>query len=260
LRAGHSFDYSAKFYDLLYKDKDYEREVDFLEKIFLSFGRPDSVLEVGCGTGNYTQILHRRGYNITGLDISENMIRVARQKCDCAFQVGDIRNVSMGGKFDACIAMFAVMGYMVNNSDMVKALNNIRAHLKTNGLFVFDVWNGLAVMRTLPEVRVKEVEDSKNRVLRIAYPRLEAFSHVCRVDYKLLVLDKNEGTFEEFDETHNVRFYFPQEIKFFLESAGFEVLKVCPFLDFADVVDENVWNMTIIARSGKSKQSDITLH
>jgi hypothetical protein len=127
-------------------------------------------------------------------------------------------------------------------------------------LFVFDVWNGLAVMRTLPEVRVKEVEDGKNRVLRIAYPSLEAFSHVCRVDYKLLVLDKNEGSFEEVDETHNVRFYFPQEIKFFLECAGFEVLKICPFLDFADVVDENVWNMTIIARSGKSKQSDITLH
>ena len=172
-------------------------------------------MEVGCGTGNYTQILHRRGYKITGLDISENMISVAKQKCDCTFHVGDVRSVSLSGKFDACVALFAVMWYMVENSDIVKALNNVRAHLKPGGLFVFDVWNGLAVMRTLPEVRVKEVEDSKSRVLRIAYPRLEAFSHVCRVDYKLLVLDKSEGAFEEIDETHNVRFYFPQELVFF---------------------------------------------
>lgn len=249
LKVGGSFDFSAEFYDLLYKDKDYEREVDFIEQVFSHYGKPKNVLEVGCGTGNYAQILHRKGYSVTGLDISENMIKLAKGKCDCVFQVGDIRSISISGKFDSCVSMFAVMGYMVENSDVLKALCNVRAHLKPGGLFVFDVWNGLAVMRTLPEIKVKEVENNDKKILRIAYPKLQVFNHVCIVDYKFFVLDKNNRTFEELSESHPIRFYFPQEMRFFLETAGFEVLKICPFLDFNGVVDETVWNMALVART-----------
>ena len=251
LKAGGSFDFSAHFYDLLYKDKDYEHEVDFLEQIFSSFDKPKSILEVGCGTGNYTQILRRRGYDIVGLDISESMIKLAKRKCDCTFQVGDVRNISMPSKFDACIAMFAVMGYMVKNSDVLEALDNIRVHLNLGGLFVFDVWNGLAVIRNLPEIRVKEVEDSENKVLRIAYPELDAFNHLCVVDYKFFVLNKKEKSCKELSETHYVRFYFPQEIKQFLTDTGFEVLGIYPFLDLKGQVNETIWNMTIVAKAVK---------
>jgi SAM-dependent methyltransferase len=249
VKTAGSFDFSAAFYDLLYKDKDYEGELKFIEQIFSAFGTPSTIIEVGCGTGNYTQLLHQKGYDITGLDVSEKMINLAKQKCDCAFRVGDIRSFSLGERFDACIAMFAVMGYVVENSDVVKALRNIRGHLKSGGLFVFDVWNGLAVMRTLPEVRVKEVEDTTSKVVRVANPKLEAFNQVCVVDYQFNVLNKRDRTSEKFSESHRVRFYFPQEIKFFLEASGFEVLKICPFLDFSGAVDESVWNMTVVARA-----------
>jgi SAM-dependent methyltransferase len=253
LKNSVNFDSSAELYDLLYKDKDYARELKFIEKIFSAFGKPSSILEVGCGTGNYTRILHQKGYEITGLDASEKMISLAKQKCDCTFHDGDIRGFSLGERFDSCIALFAVMSYVVENSDVVRALSNVRDHLKPGGLFVFDVWNGLAVMRTLPEVRVREVEDNNRKILRTAYPKLEAYDHVCVVDFKFSVLNKKDQTIEEFHESHRVRFYFPQEIKFFLEASGFEVLKICPFLDFSGVVDESVWNMTIIARATASK-------
>lgn len=254
MKAGGSFDYSAEFYDLLYKDKDYKREVDFVEEIFSAYGKPKSILEVGCGTGNYTRFLHQRGYDISGLDVSEKMIRVAKQKCDCNFHVGDMRSFSLGRKFDACIALFAVMGYVIENSDVARALCNVRAHLKPGGLFVFDVWNGLAVMRALPEIRVKEVENADKKVLRVAYPKLEAYNHVCVVDYKFFVLDKKDQSYEEFSERHRVRFYFPQEIRFLLETSEFEVLKICPFLDFSGIVDDSVWNMAVVARAKASKE------
>jgi SAM-dependent methyltransferase len=255
MKAVRSFDFSAEIYDLLYKDKDYAQEVNFIEQIFSSFGKPSSVLEVGCGTGNYTTLLHQKGYEITGVDISEKMINFAKPKCDCSFHVGDICGFSLGKRFDACIALFAVMGYVIENSDVVRALCNVRAHLKPGGLFVFDVWNGLAVMRALPEVRVKEVEDNDRKILRTAHPKLEAYNHVCLVDYQFTVLNKKDRTSGEFCESHRVRFYFPQEIKFFLEVSGFEVLKICPFLDFSGVVEESVWNMTIIARATESKET-----
>ena len=147
----------------------------------------------------------------------------------CSTIKGDIRSVSINDKFDTCIAMFAVMGYITENSDIIKALNNIRRHLKPNGVFVFDVWNGLAVMRLLPEQRMKEMENDKIKIVRVAIPNLRAFEHICEVNYKLLILNKENNTFDfdEINEKHVVRFYFPQEIKYYLEAAGFAVLKIC---------------------------------
>lgn len=245
-----SFNDFAKYYDLIYKDKDYEKEVDFLENIFESIHyEPQKILEVGCGTGNYTKILLERGYKVTGLDVSKNMLKIARKKCACKFINGDIRDIIINEKFDACIAMFAVIGYITINSDIIKALNNIHRHLKPKGVFVFDVWNGLAVMRILPEQRVKDVKNNKARIIRVAIPNLRSFDHICEVNYKLLILDKWNNTFNEINEKHIVRFYFPQEIRYYLESTGFELLRICPFLDLARKIDKNVWNMCIIAKA-----------
>jgi ubiquinone/menaquinone biosynthesis C-methylase UbiE len=248
MKKTESFEYLAKYYDLIYNDKDYEKEVTFIEDIFKNTRKPKKILEIGCGTGNYTKILLERGYEITGVDISENMLKTAKEKCNSKFIKGDIRDTSINDRFDACIAMFAVMGYITENSDIVKALNNIRKHLKKNGIFIFDVWNGLAVLRLLPELRIKVVENEKVKLLRIANPNLKSFNHLCEVNYKLLILNKENSTFNEINEKHVVRFYFPQEIKQFLESTGFEVLKICPFLDLEGKVDENIWNIAIIAK------------
>ena len=98
-----------------------------------------------------------------------------KESATVIFILGMYGIFSLGRKFDACIAMFAVMGYVVENSDVISALRNIRAHLKQGGLFVFDVWNGLAVMRTLPETRVKEVEDDDLQSCPSCPPYLKVF-------------------------------------------------------------------------------------
>ena len=243
-------------YDLIYKDKNYEAECDFIEEISQKYSGTSTIktiLEVGCGEGGHAIPLAKRGYNVVGFDLSEAMIRSAKQKskniANLNLRVMDMCDFQLDDKFDACIAMFAVMGYITRNSDIIKVLNNIRRHLKPNGIFIFDVWNGLAVMRLLPEQRIKEVENDKIKITRFAIPNLRAFEHICEVDYKLIILNKGNNTFDEINEKHVVRFYFPQEIKYYLENAGFEVLKICPFLDLNGEVDENVWNIAVIARA-----------
>lgn len=249
MNQGVSFIGLAPYYDLIYRDKDYEKEADFLEEIFENTYKPRNILEVGCGTGNYTRILVDRGYEVTALDTSENMLEVARGKCGVRFIHSDVRDMSINDTFDACIAMFTVMGYITENADITRALTNVHKHLKPDGILIFDVWNGLAVMRILPEPRVKEVENDSVKVIRIAMPNLRAFDHICEVNYRLIIWDKQDHTFDEINERHIVRFFFPQEMKHYLEETGFEVLSICPFLDLRERVDENIWNMSVIARA-----------
>jgi len=244
-----SFKEIAEYYDLIYKNKDYEKEVNFIENIFENIYRPRKILEIGCGTGSHTKILLERGYNVTGMDFSEDMLKIARKKCSCRFIKGDIRHTLINEKFDACVAMFNVIGYITRNSEIMGSLSNIYSHLKSSGIFIFDVWNGLAVLRILPERRVNEIENDKIKIIRYAIPNLRSFENICEINYKLVILNKENKTFNEINEKHVVRFYFPQEIKHYLEDARFEVLKICPFLDLSGNVDERCWNMTIIAKT-----------
>lgn len=241
-----SFKDYADYYDLLYKDKDYIAEVDFLETFLKD--KPCKILELGCGTGKYTQIFNKRGYDITGVDLSAEMIKIAKRKYECDFVVGDIKKFNLKKKFDLCIAMFAVIGYINKNKDLISAFKNIKKHLKPNGIFMFDVWNGLAVMNMLPEVRVKKVINGKKKIIRIAEPNLKPYDHICEVNYDLLIFDENNGTYEEVKEKHSMRFFFPQEIAQFLETTGFDVLKICPFLNSTENLDEKPWNMFVIAK------------
>lgn len=239
----------STYYDLLYSDKDYNSETDFLEKIFRINGNPKKILELGCGTGNYTQILTMRGYDLTGLDISEGMIQYARRKCSARFLREDMRNFALEESFDACIAMFAVIGYLNSFDDVLQAFRSVRRHLKPRGLFTFDVWNGLAVLHNMPESRVKELESNELKIIRTATPKLRVFENICEVFYHVLIIDKKTHHLEETKERHIMRYFFPQELLHLLRESGFEVIKICTFMDLEKEPSVEDWNMTIVARA-----------
>lgn len=245
----------ARYYDLIYGDKDYEKECDFIEEILRKYARApvENILEGGCGAGGHAIPMSRRGYSITGIDISEPMIRTAKSKARKAkqridFQVNDLRQFDLGRKFDACLCMFAALGYITDTGELLKTFTNIRQHLKKDSLLVFDVWNGLAVLRILPSTRVKSIADKEVSLFRIATPELDAVNHQCRVKYNLFITQKDKSI-QRVDETHTVRFFFPLELSHYLSETGFRVVKMCPFLDLEGNLDENVWNMTVVARA-----------
>ena len=180
------------------------------------------------------------------------MIGKAREKARQAgvspiFRPLDIRNFALKKKFDAAISMFAVLNYITETDDILKALKNVRHHLKAGSIFTFDFWNGLAVLRILPSVRVKVVEREGKRVIRTVHPEMDALHHICKSHYHVIVT-KGENILDEFKETHVVRYFFPQEIAHYLDDTGFELLKFCPFLNLKGTVDENEWNVTAMAR------------
>jgi len=249
------FDTYGEYYDIFYSDKDYDKECDFIERIFKAYSlKPvKSILDVGCGTGGHSILLARRGYKVSGIDASRVMISKAREKsrgrgAGLTFQTADIRKFDLKKRFDACISMFAVLNYITETDDILKALVNIKRHLKPGSIFTFDFWNGLAVLRILPSDRIKVIEAGENRVIRAVHPEMDALHHICKSHYHVLVTQGGK-ILNEFKETHVVRYFFPQEIAHYLDDAGFELLKFCPFLNLRGKVDENEWNVTAIARA-----------
>jgi len=250
-----SFERYAEYYDLIYRDKDYEGECDFIEEVWRRFSAHPvkTVLDGGCGTGGYAIPLAKRGYQITGIDSSEIMLKRGKTKAiegklKLELRIGDIRQFNLGKKFDSCICMFAVMNYITETEDVLNTLQSIRKHLRSGSLFIFDSWNGLAVLRILPSVREQVFEDGNLKVTRVAQPELDALNHLCLVHYHLLV-NRGNSLVDEIKETHIIRYFFPQEITHYLKDTGFEVLKFCPFPDIDGKVDENVWNIAAIAKA-----------
>ena len=248
----------AAYYDTLYQDKDYEAECDFLEQIFAQYAQAPvrTILDLGCGTGGHTLPLTWRGYAVTGVDRSEQMLATAQAKASSAlersnvptFERADVRTLDLGRTFDAAIAMFAVISCQTTNDDLLAAFCTARRHLEPGGLFVFDAWFGPAVLTERPSDRYKVVERDGERIIRFASPTLDVLRHTVRVDYKVLRL-KDGQVLDEVNEPHLMRFLFPQEVEYYLQRSGFRLLRLCPFMNLEGELTERDWNMIAIAEA-----------
>ena len=243
----------ATAYDYLYRDKDYEKECDFIEAAFKKYiQKVKTILDLGCGTGGHALILSRLGYKVTGIDRSEDMLKIAKKKASdknlaVEFIKGNITNIDLQQKFDAVVAMFAVMGYQTTNSALSQACQVVRKHLNSGGIFIFDCWYGPAVLTERPGIRIKEVKkDGKDKIIRFTEPVLDILNHTVEIKFKLLRIQKGH-LLKETNESHFMRFLFPQEIRCFLETAGFSKIEVCPFLELEKPITDHDWNMAVIA-------------
>ena len=244
----------AYIYDALYEDKDYKKDCQFLEKIFEEYasGKIRTILDLGCGTGGHALILAEKGYKVAGIDLSQEMLEIARKKAkerklNIEFTPGDIRNIELNQKFDAAISMFAVISYRITNEDLISTFKAALKHLKRNGLFIFDAWFGPAVLTQEPSDRFEVIEKNNERIIRLATPVLDILNHTVDVKYKIIKLFKDK-VLDKVDEVHRVRFLFPQEIELICDMIGFKVLELCPFMELGKNPTEKDWNVTGIVR------------
>lgn len=246
----------ANVYDALYRDKDYERECDFIEDVFHKYHNGDvtTILDLGCGIGGHALILGRRGYHVVGVDHSQDMLDIAKRKAKQAdvpveFMERDVAKLDLQKTFDAVICMFAVMSYQITNAELSGVCRTARKHLKAGGIFVFDCWYGPAVLTEKPAARVKEIKlKDKEKIIRFTEPILNTLTHTVEIRFKVWRI--REGRLiKETNESHLMRFLFPQEIRYFLEMAGFSDVQFCPFLKLERPLTEHNWNMAVIAEA-----------
>ena len=222
----------SSYYDLINKDKDYLSEVEYIHELIQKHNPgADSILDLGCGTGNHDFFLKEKGYKVTGIDNSKEMLSVAKSKITSKsstlkFVQGDIRNVRLGKQYDVIISLFHAMSYQITNEDLMSVFETAKFHLKEGGVFIFDCWYGPAVLTDRPSVRVKRLEDDSISIVRVAEPTMFPNENRVDVNYDILIKNKASGLVEEVKETHRMRYLFKPEIDFVCDLQGFKLVSI----------------------------------
>ena len=247
----------AAAYDAIYETKDYNGECDLMEQIFRSYAKHPvaSVLDLGCGTGNHALELARRGYNVACVDQSVHMLEQAQKKLavtsfagNVSFHQADIREFNLDRKFDAVVVMFAVLGYQLENEDVLSTLKTASNHLQNDGLLIFDVWYGPGVLHQRPAQRIKRIKTDNGEILRVSWGTLDVNRQICEMDIQIWNLE-GDRLVGRTEENHTQRYFFAQELKLFLQSTGFEPIRLGSFPDFHRDPDESTWNVLQVARA-----------
>lgn len=220
-----SYKRSALYYDMFYHRLiNYQAECDRLEHIFEKHcgSAVRSILDIGCGTGNHDFILAKRGYTVTGVDRSENMIRIARKKSgrrrNPAFYRMDMRNVTLDRKFDAVFLLLGAFEYLLTNSD-IRAFFKSTKHL-LNGVLVFDFSQGYG-----PKWWSRMRDKTARRVLVRMDDWTTRKRNRLRGDFHWYVMNSGETRIlDRFSESHFVRTHSISEIRRVLSANRFQLL------------------------------------
>lgn len=235
------FDDYSKYYDLLYSTKEYEKEAEFVDSLLSKYkiDQCRSILELGSGTGKHAFYLARKGYMIDGIDQSAKMLEMAGNflsECDSevvkriTLNQADSRTLRTSKKYDAAVSLFHVMSYQITNSDLEAVFQTVKKQVRSEGLFIFDVWYGPAVLTQLPSVRHKKFENAYGVVERIAVPTLNENRNIVQVDYHLFIQEKGNDTYHKIQEQHIMRYLFLPEIESLCEKFKMKLVHTCEWL------------------------------
>ncbi|MCR8870431.1 class I SAM-dependent DNA methyltransferase [Peribacillus frigoritolerans] len=231
----------AYVYDELMKDAPYEKWLMILTAKLEQYGIDGrKVLDLACGTGEMTVELAQHGFEVTGVDLSDEMLLVANEK---AVKLGlsiplfqqNMAELEGLGQFD-CVTIFCdSLNYLRDEEDIVKTFSRVHEHLKDGGLFMFDI-HSLYKMEEIFSDHTFAVNGEEVSYIWDCFPGEEPYS--VEHDLSFFVRDDESGLYDRFDELHYQRTYPVEQYKKWLEQAGFTVFEILADLEEAPLVTE----------------------
>ncbi len=211
----------AEFYDLFMDNIPYEEWSNYLISLLKEYNVNDGiVLDMGCGTGNITEFLARAGYDMIGIDNSEDMLMEAMNKrydsgLDILYLCQDMRDFELYGTVAAAVSICDSMNYIIEYNDLVKVFSLVNNYLDPNGLFIFDL-NTIHKYETMGDCTIAENRETGSFIWENSY-----FPDKKLNQYDLTIFAKDEDErYTKFEETHIQRGYTLDEIKSALTEAG----------------------------------------
>lgn len=247
-------DLYSQYYDLLYSDKDYKSEIEYIDNLIKSNSKnAKTLLDMGCGTGKHAELFCEKGYKVYGIDLSEEMLKIANQRREgkedkLEFSHSNIQELNLNKKFDVVVSLFHVVSYQNSNSELIKAFEVAKNHLNNDGIFIFDFWYGPAVLTDLPKTRIKRLENEEIKVTRIAEPVLYNKKNIVNVNYNVFIEDKVSNKIIEKQEIHKMRYFFDTELELICEKVGFKIENKYEWLNKKEP-NFNSWNVVWIIKN-----------
>ena len=250
------YDLLAPIYDPINSDIDYARWADFIEEIIsreYKVGKPELVLDLGCGTGSMTLELAKRGYDMTGIDYSCEMLDVARNRAIDAglhdkmlWLCQDMTEFELYGTVDVTVSCLDSINHITSPSELEKCFSLTHNYLIPDGLFIFDV-NGKYKFENIYSDLTYAIDgDDSFCVWQNCYNEK---SKLCDF-YITLFKKEKDGRYSRFDEEQTERMYTISSLKKILAKTGFEFIGAYSDFDFCEGSDSNE-RIYIVARCKK---------
>lgn len=180
------------------------------------------MLDVGCGMGRHAYLLSQKGYSCEGVEPHPKMVEYSRQHYSgVTYKTGHMQNINYKNKFDAVMCIFSSIVFNKSNEEAVKTFRNFNRALKKKGVIVIETYNCISclVHNSFRRWFVDLERENNRKIIMHEWINPNHQSYVSERKYYQLSDNKKLGEF-----TKESRMFFPLELKFFLESAGFEVL------------------------------------
>lgn len=210
----------AKFYDLIYKNKSHLKEISFVSKK-LKINKNSNILDLGCGTLRHSIHLLEKVKKILGIDLSKNMLKIARNKIKKKFiskkiirlKHANVINFKSNERFNVAYSLFDVISLLITDSDVEKFFLNLYNHLEPRSLVYLDYWYKPAVFH----LKIKDIkqtyENSDFKIIREKIQVMSKKKNYVKVTFKLNIHNKKNKNNKYFEEKHPMRFFNSFEIE-----------------------------------------------
>ncbi|MBD5520344.1 MAG: methyltransferase domain-containing protein [Lachnospiraceae bacterium] len=260
----------ARVYDIFMDETPYAEWCDLIIDLLKKYGthetisdenlkqEKNTILDLGCGTGTLTQLLARKGYDMIGIDNSQEVLQIAIEKkeksdLDILYLLQDMREFELYGTVGAVISVCDSLNYLLNEEDILTTFRLVNNYLYPGGLFIFDFNTVYKYEVVIGDATIAENREDCSFIWENYYHENEEINEY---DLTLFVKNDNEGTnsFSRFEETHYQRGYRIEQIKALIETAGLEFITAFDS-DTHDTVNPESERIYVVAREHGKKNT-----
>ena len=239
----------AQVYDMFQDNIPYEEWADYLKSLLNEYGVKDGlVLDLGCGTGSITELLAKAGYDMIGVDNSEDMLEIAMDKrgrsgLDILYLLQDMREFELYGTVRAIVSVCDSLNYITEEEDLLQVFRLVWNYLDPDGVFFFDMNTIYKYKEMLGETTIAENREEGSFIWENYYDPEEQLN---QYDLTLYVQDEDDR-YVRFEETHIQKAYALERVLELLEKAGLKAEQIFDS-DTGEAVMETTGKFCVVAR------------
>ena len=248
----------AAVYDRFMDNVPYAEWAEYMRELLEGYGIRDGlVLELGCGTGTMTELLAGYGYDMIGVDCSEEMLDAAMEKREASgheilYLLQDMREFELYGTVRAVVSVCDSINYLTSEEDLLAVFRLVNNYLDPGGMFIFDINTHYKFCEMMGTQTFSEHREEGSLIWDNYYDEEERLN-----EYALTIFVRQEqGLYRKYEELHYERCYDPADVVRLLKQAGMQFIRACDSKDRGPV-RENSERIYIIAKEcQKVRQSE----